>query len=548
MTGQLTGQPIIVLDKDKTRTQGRDALGFNITAAKAIADAVRTTLGPKGMDKMLVNPVGDMVITNDGATILQEMDIKHPAAKMMVEIARTQEDKAGDGTTSAVVLAGELLNKARVLVEQDVHPTTITRGYSLAQEKALEILDELAIDASDDVLENIARTALTGKSADMALEPLVQLSVKAAQSIRESGRVNVKENINILHQRGGSMKDTKFIRGLVIDRARAHKNMPKKVENARIAVLDTGIEVEKTKTQSKIQILTPELLSEARLEEGRLVEEKVEALAKSGANVVFTEKGIDDAGMHYLAKKGIFAVRRCKDEEIKKVVKATGARIVSKLDGVEEEDLGRADVVEERGVGNYKMIYIEGCENPKAISILIYSGAEHVADEVERGLDDALRVVGDVIEDGKIVAGGGSPEIELAMRLRSYATSLGGREQLAVMAYADALEEIPKGIAENAGLDAISIIADLRNMHNNGVRTAGINVSTGKSQDMLELGVIEPLRVKTQIIKSATDAANMILRVDDILMAKETGMMDVRPEHTADYYDGISPPDMGEEN
>src|SRR3990172_2998071 len=440
MTGQLTGQPIIVLDKDKTRTQGRDALGFNITAAKAIADAVRTTLGPKGMDKMLVNPVGDMVITNDGATILQEMDIKHPAAKMMVEVARTQEDKAGDGTTSAVVLAGELLNKARVLVEQGVHPTTITRGYSLAQEKALE-------------------------------------------------------------------------------------NMPKKVENARIAVLDTGIEVEKTKAQSKIQILTPELLSEARLEEGRVVEEKVEALAKSGANVVFTEKGIDDAGMHYLAKKGIFAVRRCKDEEIKKVVKATGARIVSKLDGVEEEDLGRADVVEERGVGNYKMIYIEGCENPKAISILIYSGAEHVADEVERGLDDALRVVGDVIEDGKIVAGGGSPEIELAMRLRSYATSLGGREQLAVMAYADALEEIPKGIAENAGLDAINIIADLRNMHNNGVRTAGINVSTGKSQDMLELGVIEPLRVKTQIIKSATDAANMILRVDDILMAKETHMM-----------------------
>src|SRR3990172_5991514 len=513
MTGQLTGQPIIVLDKDKTRTQGRDALGFNITAAKAIADAVRTTLGPKGMDKMLVNPVGDMVITNDGATILQEMDIKHPAAKMMVEIARTQEDKAGDGTTSAVVLAGELLNKARVLVEQDVHPTTITRGYSLAQEKALEILDELAIDASDDVLENIARTALTGKSADMALEPLVQLSVKAAQSIKESGRVNVKENINILHQRGGSMKDTKFIRGLVIDRARAHKNMPKKVENARIAVLDTGIEVEKTKTQSKIQILTPELLSEARLEEGRLVEEKVEALAKSGANVVFTEKGIDDIGMHYLAKKGIFAVRRCKDEEIKKLIKATCARVVSKVDGVEEADLGYADVIEERGIGNYKMIYVEGCANPKAVSILIYSGAEHVADEVERALDDALRVVGDVIEDGKIVAGGGSPELEVAQKLRSYATSLHGREQLAIMAYADAIEEIPKGIAENAGLDAIDIIAELRNMHNNGVRTAGINVFTGEPADMLELGIVEPLRVKTQIIKSATDAANMILRI-----------------------------------
>ncbi len=544
MSGQLSGQPVIILDKDKTRTQGRDALGFNITAAKAIADAVRTTLGPKGMDKMLVNPVGDMVITNDGASILQEMDIKHPAAKMMVEIARTQEDKAGDGTTSAVVLAGELLNKAKTLVEQDVHPTTITRGYSLASIKALEILDGMAIEASDDVLENISRTALTGKSADLALEPLVQLCVKVAQSIKDSGRVNVKDNINIIHQRGGSIKDTKFIHGLVIDKARAHKNMPRRVDKARIAILDTGIEVEKTKVESKIQITSPELLSEARLEESRLVEEKVEALAKSGANVVFTEKGIDDIGMHYLIKKGIFAVRRCKDDEIKKLVKATGARIVSKVDGVEEEDLGKANLVEERGVGNYKMIYIEGCENPKAVSILIYSGAEHVADEVERALDDALRVVGDVIEDGKIVAGGGSPEIELAMRLRNYATTLSGREQLAVMAYADALEEIPKGIAENAGLDAIDTIVDLRRMHNDGVKTAGLNVFTGKADDMLGLGIIEPLRVKTQIIKSATDAANMILRIDDILMAKETGMMDVKPEHTADYYDGIEPPQL----
>ncbi len=547
MAAQLSGQPIIILDKDKTRTQGKEALDFNITAAKAIADAVRTTLGPKGMDKMLVNPVGDMVITNDGATILREMDIKHPAAKMMVEIARTQEDRAGDGTTSAVVLAGELLNKARILVEQNVHPTTITRGYSLSQTKALEILNELAIQASDDVLANIARTALTGKSADLALDSLVELCVKVAQSIKESGKVNVKENINIIHQRGGSIKDTKFVHGIVIDKARAHKNMPKKVENARIAILDTGIEVEKTKATSKIQISTAEMLSEARLEESRLVEEKVEALAKSGANVVFTEKGIDDIGMHYLNKKGIFSVRRCKDEEIKKLVKATGAHVVSKVDGVEEEDLGHADVVEERGVGNYKMVYVEGCANPKAVSILIYSGAEHVALEVERALDDALRVVGDVIEDGKIVAGGGSPELEVAMRLRSYATSLHGREQLAVMAYADALEEIPKGIAENAGLDAIDTLVELRNMHSGGMRTAGLNVFTGEPADMLELGIVEPLRVKTQMIKSATDAANMILRVDDILMAKETGMMDVRPEHTADYYDGIQAPSVDED-
>jgi len=547
MAGQLSGQPIIILDKDKTRTQGREALGYNITAAKAIADAVRTTLGPKGMDKMLVNPVGDMVITNDGASILREMDITHPAAKMMVEIARTQEDKAGDGTTSAVVLAGELLNKARILVERNVHPTVITRGYSLAQVKALEILDELAIEAKDDVLEKIARTALTGKSADMALEPLVELCVKTALSIKESGRVNVKENINIIHQRGGSIKDTKFIHGVVIDKARAHKNMPKRVEKAKIAVLDTGIEVEKTKTASKIHITSSDMLSEARLEESRLVEERVEALAKSGANVVFTEKGIDDTGMHYLTKKGIFTVRRCSGEEIKKIVKATGARVVSMVDGVEEEDLGYADVVEERGVGNYKMIYVEGCKNPKAVSILIYSGAEHVAEEVERALDDALRVVGDVIEDGKMVAGGGSPEIELAMRLRSYATTLQGREQLAITAYAEALEEIPKGIAENAGLDAIDVIAELRSAHSKGEKTAGLNILTGKAEDMLKLGIVEPLRVKTQIIKSATDAANMILRIDDILTAKETGMMDVRPEHTADYYDGIQAPDVGED-
>jgi len=547
MAGQLSGQPIIILDKDKTRTQGKDALSYNITAAKAIANAVRTTLGPKGMDKMLVNAVGDMVITNDGATILREMDIKHPAAKMMVEVARTQEDKAGDGTTTAVVLAGELLTKAQTLVGQGVHPTIITRGYSLASVKALEILDEIAIDATDDFLANIAKTALTGKNADLALDSLVQLCVQTAQAIKEGGKVNIKENINIIHQRGKSIKDTKFIHGLVIDKARAHKNMPKRVDNAKIAVLDTGIEVEKTQVKSKVKISSPELLADARREESVLVSEKVDALANSGANVVFTEKGIDDIGMHYLAKKGIFAVRRCKEEEIKKIVKATGAHVVSKLDGVEPEDLGNASIVEERGVGNYKMIYIEGCENPKAVSILVYSGAEHVADEIERALDDALRVVGVVIEDGKIVAGGGAPEIELATRLRKYATTEGGREQLAILAYADALEEIPKGIAENAGLDAVDIIVELRNQHNKGNKTVGLNVFTGKAENMLDIGVIEPLRVKTQEIKSATDAAVMILRINDILIAKETGRMDVKPEHTADYYDGIQAPDVGED-
>jgi thermosome len=547
MAGQLAGQPIIILDGNKTRTTGKEALGSNITAAKAIATAVKSTLGPKGMDKMLVNPIGDMVITNDGATILRQLDIKHPAAKMMVEIARTQEDKAGDGTTSAVVLAGELLNKAQKMVEQGIHPTTVTRGYSLASVKALEILDGMAIKTSEEHLENIARTALTGKSADLALEPLVQVCVQTAKAIKEGNKVNVKENINIIHQRGGSLKDIKFVHGLVLDKTRAHKNMPRKVTNAKIAVLDIGIEVKKTQMDSKINITSPELLKEARLEESRMVEEKVEALAKSGANVVFTEKGIDDIAMHYLAKKGLYVLRRCKEEEIKKIVKATGARVVSKLDDIEESDLGKAEVVEERGIGNYKMTYIEGCRNPKAVSILIYSGTEQVADEIERALDDALRVVGVVIEDGKIVPGGGAPEIEMSEKLRAYAITVGGREQIAIIAYAEALLEIPKGIAENAGLDAIDVVVELRNEHSKGMVTAGLDVFTGKAIDMVKAGIVEPLRVKTQEIKSATDAANMILRVDDILMAEETGMMDVKPEHTADYYDGIQAPDVGDD-
>lgn len=547
MAGQLAGQPIIIIDEDKTRTTGKEALGYNITAANAIAKAVKTTLGPKGMDKMLVNQVGDMVISNDGATILRQLDIKHPAAKMMVEIARTQEDKAGDGTTSAVVLAGELLNKAQKMVEQGIHPTTITRGYSLASVKALEILDGMAINTSEEHLENIARTALTGKSADLALEPLVQVCVQTAKAIKEGDKINIKENINIIHQRGGSLKDIKFVHGLVLDKVRIHKNMPKKVENAKIAVLDVGIEVKKTQLDSKINITSPELLKEARLEESKLVEEKVEALAKSGANVVFTEKGIDDIAMHYLAKKRIYVLRRCKEEEIKKIVKATGARVVSKLDEIEERDIGKAEVVEERGIGNYKMTYIEGCKNPKAVSILIYSGTEQVADEIERALDDALRVVGVVIEDGRIVPGGGAPEIEMSQKLRAYATTVGGKEQVAIMAYSNALEEIPKGIAENAGLNAIDAIVELRNDHSKGVVTAGLDIFTGKSIDMVTAGIVEPLRVKTQEIKSATDAANMILRVDDVLMAEETGMMDVKPEHTADYYDGIQAPDVGDD-
>lgn len=547
MAGQLGGRPIIILDPKKTRMHGKDAQRMNITAAKAIAAAVRTTLGPKGMDKMLVNPVGDVVITNDGATILQEMAIQHPAAKMMVEVAKTQEDKAGDGTTSAVVLAGELLEKAQGLLEQDVHATVIASGYNLASAKAQEILKEIALNADEEDLEKAALTALYGKGSDMALDSLAKVCVEAVQAIRDNGKADIKENINILHQRGGVIKDTEIVHGMVIDKTRAHKNMPKRVEEARIAVLDVGIEVQKTKAESKFKIDSPELVREALDEEKALVRETVDALAPKGVNVVFTEKGIDDISLHYLAKKGILAVRRCKEEEIKKVARATGARVVSNAMGVEESDLGRAELVEERGLGSYKMIYIEGCRNPKAVSILVHSGAEHITEEVERALDDALRVVSDVVEDGKIVAGGGSPEVEVALRLRNYAASVGGREQLAIYAFADAIEGIPKSLAENSGLDAIDKLAELRSHHGKGVLTAGLNVFTGEVVDMLKEGVVEPLRVKIQAIKSATDAATMILRVDDVLIAKQTGLLDVKPEHRADTYDGMTPPEVDED-
>ncbi len=539
MAGQLN-RPIIIIDQE--RTAGKDAQSININAAKLVSDAVKTTLGPMGMDKMLVNPVGDVVITNDGATILTELEIKHPAAKMMVEVAQTQEGRAGDGTTTAVVLAGELLGKARELMDEGVHATTIETGYQMAAEKAVELLEEMAVTADESMLIKVARTSLSGKGAEMAIEPLARACVDAAKMIEEGGVADIKENINILHQRGGKMKDTEFVHGLVIDKARAHKNMPRRVENARIAVLDVGIEVRKTKADSKIKIESPDQLREAIAEEQNLVREMIDAFVKKGVNVVFTEKGIDDISLHYLARRGILAIRRCKEEEIKKIAKATGARVVSSIEDISQDDLGSAGLVEERGVGNYKMIYIEKCQDPKAVSILVRSGAEKVTEEVERALDDALHAVSVVMEDKKIVPGGGAAEVELALRLREYANTLGGREQLAVLKFAEALEAIPSALAENSGLDAIDSLVELKSAHERGEKSAGLDIYTGKTVDMLEAGVVDPLRVKTQAIKSAADAAVMILRVDDIFMAKETGMLDVKPEHRADYYDGISPP------
>ncbi|MCK4937579.1 MAG: thermosome subunit [Methanosarcinales archaeon] len=544
------GQPIIIIDPDKSRTTGRDAQSMNITAAKAIADAVKTTLGPKGMDKMMVNAVGDVMITNDGAAILKEMDVQHPAAMMMVQISKTQEQEVGDGTTSAVVLAGELLTQAQKLVELEVHPTLIVSGYKLAAIKAQEILKSTAIHVTDDdneILRKIALTALSGKGSEIAHDDLADLCVEAIKAITDEGQTDIKHNIQIIHQKGGSIKDTKLIKGMVIDKARAHKNMPKLIENAKIAVLDVGIEVQKTSTTSTIKISTVEQLDEAYHEEYQTVKEQVDNLVKAGVNVVVTEKGIDDISLHYLGKQNILAVRRVKEDDIKRIVRATGAVLRSNTMDISPDDLGSAAIVEERGLGNYKMMYFEGCENPKAVTVIIHSGADYITEEVERALDDALNVVKVVLDEKYVMFGGGAPEVETAMQLRDYASSLQGREQLAISAFAEAMEGLPRALAQNGGLDPVDVLVEMRSEHKKGNKTVGLNVNTGKVIDMKDTSVVEPLKVKVQSIKSATDAASMILRVDDIFASKYTGLMDVKPEHRLDSYDGIQAPDIGDD-
>lgn len=544
------GQPIIIIDPEKTRTRGRDAQSNNITAAKVIAEAVKTTLGPKGMDKMLVNSVGDVMITNDGAEILKQIDVQHPAAVMMVEIAKTQEKEVGDGTTSAVVLAGELLTQAQKLIELEVHPTVIVSGYKLAAKKSVEILKKNAykvMNDDSDILKNIALTALSGKGSEMALDDLAQLCVDAILAITDDKETDIEHNVQIIHQRGGSIKDTRLIRGMVLDRARAHKNMPKRVDNAKIAVLDVGIEIQKTSTDAKIKISSPDELERAYSEEYQSVKDQVDALIAAGANTVLTEKGIDDISLHYLAKNNIMAVRRLKEDELKKILRATGATLRSSATDVSPEDLGFAEVIEERGVGNYKMLYFEGCNNPKAVTIMVHSGADYITEEVERALDDALNVVKVILDEGYIMYGGGAPEMELAVSLRDYASTFTGREQLAVAAFADALEGLPRSLAENSGLDPVDILVSLRSEHKRGKKTAGLNVLNGEIMDMKNTNVVEPLKVKIQSIKSAVDAAAMILRVDDVFVSKYTGLTDVKPEHRADSYDGIQAPQIEED-
>ncbi|MBN1456000.1 MAG: TCP-1/cpn60 chaperonin family protein [Methanomicrobia archaeon] len=525
---QLGGTPILVLREGSERTRGRDAQSRNIMAAKTIANAVKSTLGPKGMDKMLVDSMGDVVITNDGATILKEMDIEHPAAKMMVEIAKTQDEEVGDGTTSAVILAGELLKRAEDLLEQEVHPTLIATGYRLAAEKAYEILEGIAEKISPrdtNTLKNIALTSLTGKGAGTAREMLTDLAVDAVKMIAEKGVKKIDiDHIKLEKKTGGSTEDTALISGMIVDKERVHPGMPKTVQNAKIALVNSALEIEKTEVDAKIEITAPEQLKSFLEEEERMLKEMVETVAASGANVLFCQKGIDDLAQHYLAKKGIFAVRRVKESDMKKLASATGGKIQTSLEEVRPEDLGKAGLVEERKIGGEEMIFVEECQNPKAVSILLRGGTEHVVDELERGMNDALRVVAVAMEDGKYVAGGGAAEIELALRLREYAASVGGREQLAIQAFADAIEVIPRALAENAGLDPIDMLVALRSAHERGEKTAGLDVFKGEPTDMKKAGVIEPLRVKTQAISSGTESAVMILRIDDVIASSREKM------------------------
>ncbi|MDD1765267.1 MAG: TCP-1/cpn60 chaperonin family protein [Methanomassiliicoccales archaeon] len=528
------GQPIIVLKEGTERSKDKEAASNNIAAARAVADSVRSTLGPKGMDKMLVDSMGDVVITNDGVTILKEIDVQHPAAKMIVEIAKTQDNECGDGTTTSVIVAGELLKKAQSLIDQNVHPTIIVNGFRMAAAEAVRILDSMALTVTskdDETLKKIARTAMTGKSVGGQKDYLANLAVDAVRAVSEKrdGKLFIDvDNIKVEKRIGGSILDTQMIQGIVVDKERVHPRMPRIVKDAKIAVLSVALEIKKTEVEAKIQISDPSAMQKFLDEEEATLKKKVEKIKSAGANVVFCQKGIDDLVQHYLAKEGIFASRRLKESDIEKIAKATGANIVGNLDQLESKDLGTAATVEEKKVGDENMTFVTGCKNPKAVSIVIRGGTEHVIDEVERSLHDALRVVGITLEDGKAIPGGGSPEIELALRLEDYAASIGGREQLAIEVFAHAMEIVPWTLAENAGLDAMDVIIRLKSAHEGKGAEAkyfGVDLNSVEPKNMLKEDVIEPLRVKTQAVKSATEVANMILRIDDVIASRKSAPM-----------------------
>jgi archaeal chaperonin len=520
-----SGQQVLILKEGSSETKGRDAQNNNIFAAKLLAEVVKSSLGPRGMDKMLVDSLGDVTITNDGATILKEVDVQHPAAKMLVEVSKTTDNEVGDGTTSAVVLAGALLENAEDLIKKNVHPTIIVDGFLKAQEKALELLKGLAVKVEPDdrkTLTRIAETSMQTKLVSDISKELASVVVNGMLQVaekKEDGTYKVDiDNIKVEKKAGGSSDDTRLVSGIILDKEVVHAGMPKQVENAKIALVLSPLEIEKTEFSAEIRINNPTQMKSFLEEENTLLKEMVNKVANAGATVLLCQKGIDDAAQSFLAAKGILAVRRVKESDMTRLAKATGAREVTNLDDLSSKDLGFAKLVEERKVETDKWVFIEGCKNPQAVTILVRGGSQRVVDEAERSLHDAIMVVKDVLEEPAIVAGGGAPEAEIASKLRTFASKLPGREQLAVMKYADALEVIPLTLAENAGMSPLDTQVELRSKHDQGKTWAGVNARTGKVADMMS-EVIEPLAVKEEIIRAATEASCMILRVDDVLAA-----------------------------
>ena len=540
LTTTASGQPVLILKEGTTRNRGKEAQRNNIMAARVVGEVLKTTLGPRGMDKMLIDSLGDITITNDGATILNEIEVEHPAAKMMVEIAKTQDDMVGDGTTTAVVLAGELLKKAEELLEQNIHPTIIVSGYRKAALKAIETINNSAIQVELNdraTLKKVAVTSMASKAVGAAKDHFADIAIDAVRQIVEMRGERTMadvDNIQTIKKTGKSLLESQLVNGLVIDKEVVHPGMPKLVEKAKIALLDCALEIEKTEISAEIRIRDPSQMKAFLDQENKMLQEMVDKIRASGANVVFCQKGIDDMAQHFLAKEGILAARRVKQSDMEKLARATGGRIITDLSDLRSQDLGMAGIVEERKLGEDKMVFVEKCKDPRSVAIIIRAGLERMVDEAERAMTDALSVVSDVVETNKVVAGGGAVEVEVAKDLRAYATNVGGREQLAIEMFADAIEVIPKTLAENAGLEAIDVLVELRAAHEKAEgKYKGVNVFTGKIENMREKGVIEPVVVKEQAVKSATESASMILRIDDVIAAtkpKDTGKTPSTPE------------------
>jgi len=527
LTQTQSGQPVLILKEGTSRSRGKEAQRNNIMAARVIGEVLKTTLGPRGMDKMLIDSLGDITITNDGAAILKEIDVEHPAAKMMVEIAKTQDDMVGDGTTTAVVLASELLKKAEELLDQNIHPTILVSGYRKAAQKAIEIIEKNAvpIDAEDrKTMMKVALTSMASKAVGGAKERFAEIAIAAVKQIvekRGDKMIADIDNIQLVKKTGKSLLESQLISGIIVDKEVIHPGMPKKKENAKIALLDLALEIEKTEMSAEIRIRDPNQMKAFLDQEDSMLKDMVNKIKAAGADIVFCQKGVDDMVQHYLSKEGIMAARRIKESDMEKLAKATGGRVTSNLDDLKAADLGFAGLVEERKIGDDKMIFVEKCKDPHSVAILIRAGLERMVDEAERAMIDALSVVSDVTENNKIVAGGGAVEVEVAKELRKYANKVGGREQLAIEAFADAMEIIPRALTENAGFDPIDVLVELRSAHDKETgKYKGINVFTGKVENSIDSGVIEPIVVKIQAIKSAAESASMILRIDDVIMSK----------------------------